>query len=244
MNEPATGNEIGRYVVASVDDLSAAASIAAKAQRAWERVPAEEKAAIMRRAGDLFTEHGAVFQDWLMREAGSGGGKAAFEAGLVASEFYFAAGTAQMPYGQLLRSNRPRLSMARRRPAGTVGVISPFNFPGILTARSVAPALALGNAVLVWVGKDTGTNSDKGVYASLFDATGAGQFGVAAAVSDEVTHDPIAAAPGIDGASVEVAWVRDGDGFLRHARLVGTWQAATTIEGKAFRTRPELVTMP
>jgi benzaldehyde dehydrogenase (NAD) len=149
VNEPATGNEIGRYGVASVDDLSAAASIAAKAQRAWERVPAEEKAAIMRRAGDLFTEHAAVFQDWLMREAGSGGGKAAFEAGLVASEFYFAAGTAQMPYGQLLRSNRPRLSMARRRPAGTVGVISPFNFPGILTARSVAPALALGNAVLL-----------------------------------------------------------------------------------------------
>lgn len=103
---------------------------------------------------------------------------------------------------------------------------------------------ALGNAVVLWVGKDTGTNSDKGVYASLFDATGAGQFGSAAAVSDEITHDPIAAAPGIDGASVEAAWVREGDGFLRHARLIGTWQAATTIEGKAFRTRPELVTMP
>ncbi|KQP68046.1 benzaldehyde dehydrogenase [Microbacterium sp. Leaf288] len=149
VREPATGGEIGRYGVASVDDVASAGAVAAQAQRDWELVPADAKSAILRRAGDLFTERASVMQDWLMREAGSGGGKAAFEAGLVASEFYFAAATAQMPYGQLLRSSRPRLSMARRRAVGTVGVISPFNFPGILTARSVAPALALGNAVIL-----------------------------------------------------------------------------------------------
>ncbi|WP_341976036.1 benzaldehyde dehydrogenase [Microbacterium sp. LWO13-1.2] len=149
VREPATGETIARYGVASAEDVASAAISAQRAQRTWERVPADDRAAIMRRAGDLFAENSPVMQDWLMREAGSGPGKAAFEAGLVASEFYFAAGTAQMPYGQLLQSNRPRLSMARRRPVGTVGVISPFNFPGILTARSVAPALALGNAVIL-----------------------------------------------------------------------------------------------
>ena len=60
-----------------------------------------------------------------------------------------AAGTALMPYGRLLRSARPRLSLARRRPVGVVGIVSPFNFPGILSARSIAPALALGNAVVL-----------------------------------------------------------------------------------------------
>lgn len=171
VREPATGGQIGRYGVASVDDVAAAAAIAAKAQHEWELVPADEKAAIMRRAGDLFTERASVLQDWLMREAGSGGGKAAFEAGLVASEFYFAAGTAQMPYGQLLRSNRPRLSMARRRPVGTVGVISPFNFPGILTARSVAPAIALGNAVILK--PDPRTSIAGGlIFAAILDEAG------------------------------------------------------------------------
>src|SRR3989344_1594197 len=49
--------------------------------------------------------------------------------------------------GQVLPSTPGRLSIARRVPHGVVGVISPFNFPLILGLRSVAPALALGNAV-------------------------------------------------------------------------------------------------
>ncbi len=39
--------------------------------------------------------------------------------------------------------------MARRQPRGVIGVISPFNFPLILSSRAVAPALATGNAVLL-----------------------------------------------------------------------------------------------
>ena len=54
-----------------------------------------------------------------------------------------------MPYGQLLRTRDPVLTMARRMPVGVVGVISPFNFPLILSIRAVAPALALGNAVML-----------------------------------------------------------------------------------------------
>ena len=53
------------------------------------------------------------------------------------------------PLGELIPSEQPRLSMAKRVPAGVVGVISPFNVPLILSIRSVAPALALGNAVLL-----------------------------------------------------------------------------------------------
>src|SRR5690606_35112942 len=90
-----------------------------------------------------------VLARWLMDEGGGAQGKAAFESGLVASEFYLASATAMMPYGQLLRTAKPRISMSRRRPVGVVGVISPFNFPAILSARSIAPALALGNAVIL-----------------------------------------------------------------------------------------------
>ena len=53
------------------------------------------------------------------------------------------------PYGELLPSESPHLSFAERAPVGVVGVIAPFNFPQILAIRSVAPALALGNAVVL-----------------------------------------------------------------------------------------------
>ena len=61
-----------------------------------------------------------------------------------AEECYEAAALASAPYGELLRSALPRLSMARRLPVGVVGVIAPFNVPTILAIRAVAPALALG----------------------------------------------------------------------------------------------------
>ena len=102
--EPATGDVIGRYGVALADDVATAAATAVAAQRTWETVSVDQKSAILRRAGDLFMERSSAFQDWLMREAGSGGGKAAFEAGLVANEFYFASATALMPYAWVPRS--------------------------------------------------------------------------------------------------------------------------------------------
>lgn len=146
---PSTGQAIGSVGTATAADLDRVVNAARRAQTEWAARPADDRAAILRRAAALIEENTATLAQWLSDEAGSAQGKAHFEAGLVASEFHLAAATALMPYGQLLRSSRPRLSMSRRRPVGVVGVISPFNFPSILSARSIAPALALGNAVVL-----------------------------------------------------------------------------------------------
>jgi benzaldehyde dehydrogenase (NAD) len=76
-------------------------------------------------------------------------GLAGFAVGVAAQEFFEAAALASRPLGEILPSNQPRLSLLRRVPVGVVGVISPFNVPLILSTRSIAPALALGNAVVV-----------------------------------------------------------------------------------------------
>src|SRR5437660_2116499 len=86
---------------------------------------------------------------WLMRESGATPSMAGFQIHVANQECFAAAALATRPYGELLRSEAPRLSMARRLPSGVVGVIAPFNAPLILSIRSVAPALALGNAVLL-----------------------------------------------------------------------------------------------
>jgi benzaldehyde dehydrogenase (NAD) len=147
--EPATGGVLGRVGVAGAEDVSTAARAAARAQREWAALPYTERAAVLRRAGRLWEQHADEVVDWLVREAGSIAPKAAFEVATAAQECYEAAASASQPYGEVVRTARPRLSVARRLPVGVVGVISPFNFPLILSIRSVAPALALGNAVIL-----------------------------------------------------------------------------------------------
>src|SRR5262249_3966651 len=77
------------------------------------------------------------------------GGLAGFAVGVASQECYEAAALAHRPLGEILPTNQPRLSMLKRVPVGVVGVISPFNVPLILSTRSIAPALPLGNAVAV-----------------------------------------------------------------------------------------------
>ncbi|MBV2362983.1 benzaldehyde dehydrogenase [Streptomonospora nanhaiensis] len=146
---PTTGSELGRIGVANAADVAEAAENAAEAQRHWAAASFEERAAVLRRAGAKFEEEADEIAEWLMREAGSARGKAGFEVHLAVTESYECAALASQPTGEVLRSAQPRLSLARRVPAGVVGVIAPFNFPLILGMRSVAPALALGNAVLL-----------------------------------------------------------------------------------------------
>ena len=147
--EPATGDELGRITLADRANVHAAAASASAVQPDWARASYEERAAVLRRAGDLFTERAAEIEDWLVREAGSIPPKAQLETHTAAQECYEAAALPSHPLGEILATAKPRLSLARRVPAGVVGVISPFNFPLILSIRSVAPALALGNAVLL-----------------------------------------------------------------------------------------------
>jgi benzaldehyde dehydrogenase (NAD) len=89
-------------------------------------------------------------ENWLFGEGGAVPGKAAFEVGLVLSELWEAAALPTQPWGHPLpTSEAGRESIAQRLPVGVVGVISPWNFPQILSIRVVAPALALGNAVVL-----------------------------------------------------------------------------------------------
>lgn len=147
--EPATGNELARFANANADDVRDACAAAANAQREWAETPFEERARVLRDAGRLFEEHASEIETWIVRETGAIGPKAALETHIAAQECYEASAAASRPLGVILPTMKPRLSLAKRVPVGVVGVISPFNFPLILSIRSVAPALALGNSVVL-----------------------------------------------------------------------------------------------
>ncbi|MGW2639106.1 benzaldehyde dehydrogenase [Streptomyces sp. NPDC001348] len=149
VTEPATGDSLATVTLAAPADVETAARAAGAAQREWARAPHFVRAQVLRKAGDLFAAHADELREWIVRESGSIPGKADFELHVAAQECYEAAALASRPAGHVLPSEAPRLSYTRRVPAGVVGVISPFNAPLILSIRSVAPALALGNAVVL-----------------------------------------------------------------------------------------------
>ena len=147
--EPATGTALGTIGIAGPEDVARAAESAAAAQRAWAALPHTERSAVLRRAGQLWAQHADEISWWNIREVGAVPGMAGFAVHTAEQECYEAASLPGRPYGELIPSEQPRLSMTRRGPVGVVGVISPFNVPIILGIRSVAPALALGNAVIL-----------------------------------------------------------------------------------------------
>jgi len=147
--EPATGAEIGRVGIASAADIAPAAAAAAAAQPAWAALPYTQRAAILRKAGEIWLANAAEIEDWSVREGGKIPPAAQFETHVATEEIFEAATLPGRPYGELLPTESPHLSFAERVPVGVVGVIAPFNFPQILAIRSVAPALALGNAVVL-----------------------------------------------------------------------------------------------
>ena len=149
VREPATGEVLGSVGVADAEDVAASAAIAAEAQRDWAARSAFERAAVLRRAAELFQEHADEIVEWVARESGGTRGRGRLEAHVCAEECREAAVLATAPYGELLHSPQPRVSLERRLPVGVVAVISPFNVPLVLSMRSIAPALALGNAVLL-----------------------------------------------------------------------------------------------
>lgn len=168
---PATGEMLGMAGVASAADVGAAAELAERARGSWAQVAAGYRAAVMRRAAAAFEAHLDEIVWWLVREGGAVRGKAEAEVRVAAQTCHEAAAVAGSPYGEVIRSGAPRLSLARRVPAGVVAVITPFNMPLALAIRAVAPALALGNAVLLKPDPRTAVSGGV-VLARVFEAAG------------------------------------------------------------------------
>jgi benzaldehyde dehydrogenase (NAD) len=192
--EPATGAELGEVGRATPADVEKAGARAAQAQAEWAALPFEQRAAVLRRAGDLLTAHAEEIKGWLARESGSILPFGDFQVHTSAQECYEASALPSHPYGELLRTGSPRLSFARRVPAGVVGVIAPFNVPTILAIRAIAPALALGNAVVLKPDPRTAI-SGGAVFAQVFAEAGvpAGVFQVlpgGADVGEALVVDP------------------------------------------------------
>lgn len=150
VTDKASGAVIGESVVATDADVNRAVAGAVAAQREWHATPATERAAILRRGGAILERETHRFKDVLIREGGAVGPKAEGEIGASVIEFFQAAELATTPLGEIIPSGRRgRVNIVERRPVGVVGLITAWNAPVHIAMRVLAPAIALGNTVVL-----------------------------------------------------------------------------------------------
>lgn len=150
VTEKATGARLGTTGIASAGDIAAAAAAARKAQKAWARLAGPQRGDILREAARLVLAHADELTEQLARETGSIRAKAQWEVKVTARELLEAASLGSQPQGLLTQTMESGFqSIARRIPLGIIGIITPWNSPFILGVRAIAPALAMGNAVLL-----------------------------------------------------------------------------------------------
>ena len=169
---PYTDDVVAEFNLATAEDLDEAYRAAAAAQEEWAATPPKDRAAVLRRAAEILEERRDEVIDWLVKEAGSTRIKADSEVSLAIAITQEAASFPTRVHGKIFDSNTPnRETRVYRKPVGVVGVISPWNFPLHLSQRSVAPALALGNAVVLKPASDTAVTGGT-LIARVFEEAG------------------------------------------------------------------------
>jgi len=146
---PSTGEVWANVADAGRSDAQAAIAAAAAAQPAWAALAHSERARLLSKVADVMTARQKELQDALIDEGGSWIGKTMFETGYSIGVYRAAAAAAYQVTGEILPSDHGKLSLVVREPLGVVSVISPWNFPLILSSRGFAVALAVGNTVVL-----------------------------------------------------------------------------------------------
>lgn len=170
--DPYDGAGLATIALANADDLDEAYRAAQQAQRAWATALPADRAAVMLRAAELVHANRTLLVNWLIRESGSTRMKAEMEVGAVHASMLAAASFPGRVTGRILPVDVPgKESRVYREPLGVVGVISPWNWPMHLSNRSIGPALALGNAVVLKPADDTPVTGGL-LLASIYEAAG------------------------------------------------------------------------
>ena len=137
---PATGTVLARVTQGSATDVDAAVKAARRAQAKWAKRPSHARAKYLYALARLVQKHARLLAVLETMDNGKPIREARdIDVPLVARHFYYHAGLAQ-----LMDSELPG-----QQPLGVCGAVIPWNFPLLMLAWKVAPALAAGNTVVL-----------------------------------------------------------------------------------------------
>jgi succinate-semialdehyde dehydrogenase/glutarate-semialdehyde dehydrogenase len=150
ITNPADGQVIASVACATEVDTSRAVQVAEQAMVAWSARTATERADVLMRWYELLLLHVDELATLLTAEQGKPVTEARGEIIYAAAFVRWFAEEARRSYGDVIPTNRSgRRLLAIRQPVGVVAAITPWNFPSLMIARKVAPALAAGCGVVL-----------------------------------------------------------------------------------------------
>ena len=149
--DPATGAEIAKVPEASREQVDAAVRAAKAAFSGWSQTTPKDRAALLLKLADRIEGDAAALAELESRNTGKPLPAALNdEIPAIADVFRFFAGAARTQHGALAGEYLPGFtSMIRRDPVGVVASIAPWNYPLMMAAWKLAPALAAGNTVIL-----------------------------------------------------------------------------------------------
>ncbi|HET7836209.1 MULTISPECIES: NAD-dependent succinate-semialdehyde dehydrogenase [Variovorax] len=153
---PATGQPIGKVAFAATADLDRALDAAQRGFEAWRRIPANERAATMRKAAGLLRERAADIARILTLEQGKPFAEARGEVLAGADIIEWFADEGRRVYGRIVPSrNLAAQQLVLKEPLGPVAAFTPWNFPINQIVRKLGAALASGCSFLCKAPEET-----------------------------------------------------------------------------------------
>jgi aldehyde dehydrogenase (NAD+) len=186
--DPYRQTPIMEISAANQQDLDETYRTAKQAQIEWGKTLPSDRSRIMRRAVEIMEARKEEMISWSIREAGSPHKKAALEWQLARDVMEYSVSLPYAAEGRILPSDiLGKESRVYRSPVGVVSVVSPWDFALNLANRSIAPALALGNAVVAKPPSATPVSGGL-IFAKIFEEAGlpAGVFSVVAGKAHEI----------------------------------------------------------
>lgn len=150
VNNPATGEIIGRVPKLGAADTRTAIEAAARVQKEWAARTAKERSAVLRRWFELMIENKDDLGRILTMEQGKPLAEATGEIVYGASFIEWFAEEARRVYGDLVPGHqKDKRILVMKQPIGVVAAITPWNFPNAMITRKAGPALAAGCAMVL-----------------------------------------------------------------------------------------------
>jgi len=149
--DPATGEVIATVAEASAEQVSKAVEAAAAAFPAWSATVPKDRATLLLKVAQQLDTQAAAFASLESRNCGKPYAAALNdEMPAIADVFRFFAGAARVQHGAVAGEYVAGFtSMIRRDPIGVVASIAPWNYPLMMAAWKICPALAAGNTVVL-----------------------------------------------------------------------------------------------
>jgi len=162
VRNPATGSLICTVPDSTAQDVEAAITSAAAAQRNWEKQPASQRARLLKALAAKIRQNVEPIARVITEEQGKTLGLARVEVEFTADYLEYMAEWGRRIEGEIVESDRPGDTIFLfRRPIGVIGGILPWNFPFFLIARKAGPALITGNTVVIKPSEETPHNAQK-----------------------------------------------------------------------------------